>query len=139
MEDQEPPVNIDSDVTSSGSFGANNNDSAYFESRENFPTIEDTTLDLSAIIEDTGNILKVFEKRLDNLNSPRVIFTQDNELETAELAEAEATQSETLQENGGMTPLLNQSPSQPKPQYMTHTPQTHLCWDPKNTRVTPLD
>ena len=98
-----------------GSFGANNDGSTYIESRENFPTIENTTPDLLTIIKETGNILKVFGEGLDELNAPRVIFTQKDELEPMELVEVEANQNKTPLDNGGMTLLLTQFPYQYSP------------------------
>ena len=64
MGGQELSSNTDSDVTSSYSYGANDDNSNYLESRENFPAIENITPDLSAIIEETGNILEVFSEGL---------------------------------------------------------------------------
>ena len=115
MEDQELLAKINSNVTLPGSFGANNDGSTYIESRENFPTIENTTPDLLTIIKETGNILKVFGEGLDELNAPRVIFTQKDELEPMELVEVEANQNKTPLDNGGMMLLLNQFPYQYSP------------------------
>ena len=75
---QEPPYDIDSDITLAGSFGTNDNESTYLELRKNLATIENTTPDLLAIIEETGYILEVFGNRLDRINAPRVLFNQDN-------------------------------------------------------------
>ena len=64
LEDQELSANIDSDATSARNFGANDDDLAYLRSRKNSPAIENTTLDLLAIIEDAGNILEAFGEGL---------------------------------------------------------------------------
>ena len=84
-------------------------------SRGNSPAIENTTLDLSAIIEETGKILEVFSEVLEELNTLRVIFTQVDELEPTDLVEEEATQSEIPLDNRGTPPLLNQSPYKSSP------------------------
>ena len=108
---QELPANIDSDITLEISFGANDEDSTYLGPRENPPAIENTTPNLSAIIKDVGNILKVFDKGISKLNAPRALFTQDNELVPTELVEGEATQTKATLANGEMTTLLTQHPS----------------------------
>ena len=68
--DQELPAYTDSDVTLADSSIANNDNSTYLESRKNSTTIENTTPDLLAIIEETGNILEVFSEGLGDLNTP---------------------------------------------------------------------
>ena len=60
LEFQEFPTDTDSDIISAGSSGANNDNSTYLGSREKSPGIHDTTLDLSTIIEEVGNIHEVF-------------------------------------------------------------------------------
>ena len=111
--DQELPAGTDSDVTSADSFGRND-DSTYLNPRENSPAIENTTLDLLVIIKETGNIFKVFSKEFEELNTPRVLFTQDDELNPPR-DEEEATQTKTPLHNGGTPPLLTQSSSQSSP------------------------
>ena len=64
LEYQELPANIDSDATSARNFGANDDDLDYLRSRKNSPAIENTTLDLLAIIEDAVNILEAFGEGL---------------------------------------------------------------------------
>ena len=75
LEDQELPTKTDSDVTSADSSVANDNKSTYLKLHENSPAIENKTLDISDIIKETRNILKVFNKGLEELNTPRVILT----------------------------------------------------------------
>ena len=58
---QELTVNTDSDITSAGSFGANDDNLTYLKLTENSPKIKNTSLDLSAIIEETGNIHEVVQ------------------------------------------------------------------------------
>ena len=89
MEDQECPSNIESDITLASSSRTNNDDSIYVRSHKNPPVIQHTTPDLSSIIEDDGNILEVFDKGIANINSPRMIFTQNNNLNPAELVGGE--------------------------------------------------
>ena len=84
LEDQELPTETDSDITLADSFVMNNDGLTYLESRKNSPAIENIILDISTIIKETGNILEIFGKGLDELNAPRVIFTQDDELEPTE-------------------------------------------------------
>ena len=74
------------------------------------PTIENTTPDISVIIKETGNTLGVFGKGIEYLNAPKVLFTQDDDLDPMELVKGEATQTKTPLDNGGMTPLPTQSP-----------------------------
>ena len=68
-----------------------------------------------AIINETSNILEVFDEGINDFNTLRVIFAQDNELNLTELVEEEATQTETPLENGGIMLLLTQSTSQYPP------------------------
>ena len=79
------------------------------------PAIENTTLYLSALIEENRNIHEVFREGLEDLNTLRVIFNQEDELNPTELVEEEATQTEAPLDNGGTPPPLNQSPSQSLP------------------------
>ena len=81
LEDQEITADIGSDITLTGSFVTNNNKLTNVGSRKKSPANENTTPDILAIIEDTGNILEVFGKGLNDINAPRVILTQDNELD----------------------------------------------------------
>ena len=89
LEDQELPSNTDSDVTSADSSVTKDDDSTYLKLRETSPVIENTTLDILKIIEETRNILKVFCERLDELNTLRVIFTQFKKIEPIDLIEEE--------------------------------------------------
>ena len=50
------------------------------------PEIQDTTLKLPTINKEVRNILEVFDKVIAEINSQRKIFTQDNEIDPAELA-----------------------------------------------------
>ena len=56
------------------SFGTNGDDSNYLESNTNSPATENSTPDLLALIEETGNIHNVFREDLEDLNTPRVLF-----------------------------------------------------------------
>ena len=85
------PSDVTSMSISEGSFGANYDNLTYLKLRKNSTAIENTTPDLSVIIKEIGNILKIFEIVLDELNSPRVIFTQFNKIYPTELMEGEAT------------------------------------------------
>ena len=87
LRDQELPAGTDSDIALTDSSGRNEDNSTYLKLCENLPAIENTTPDLSAIIEETGNVLEVFSEVLDKLNIPRVIFTQDDQLNPKELME----------------------------------------------------
>ena len=77
LDGQEIPADINSDVMSVGSFGANNDNLTYLGLRKHLPAIDNTTPDLSDIIKDARNILEVFEKVLANINALRDIFDQD--------------------------------------------------------------
>ena len=93
--DQELPANINSDVMSEDSSGVNDDESTYLESIKKSPAIENTTLYLMAIIEETGNILKVFSEGLEHPNAPMVLFNQDDELGPMEIVAEEETQKKT--------------------------------------------
>ena len=68
-----------------------------------------------AIIKDTKKILKVYEKGLAKITSPRTLFTQDDEINPSEVMGGEATQTKNPLDNGEMSPLLTQPPSQYSP------------------------
>ena len=85
LEVQEITANTDSDVTSAFSFGTNYNALTFLESNENSPTIKNTTPDLLALIEKTGNIHEVFMGGLEDLHTTRVMFSLDDELDPTEL------------------------------------------------------
>ena len=87
LEDQYLPDNIGSDVNPAVSSGVNYDDSTYLELRENLPAIKNTTPDIPAIIEETGKIFEVFSEGLEELNTPGVIFTQDNKIEPTDIVE----------------------------------------------------
>ena len=106
--DQELPADTYSDVTSADSSGTKTNDSTYLESHKNSPAIVNTTPYISAIVKETGSILEVFREVLEDLNTPRVIFNQEDDLEPTDIVEEEATQTETPLYNGGTPPLPNQ-------------------------------
>ena len=84
----------------------------YLKLIENSPKINNTSFDLLALIKETGNIHKVVQGDIEELHTLWVLFNQDNKLDPAELVEEEATQPETLLDNGGTPQLLNQLPSQ---------------------------
>ena len=107
---QELPSDTDSDVTSAGSSGKNNDDLTYLGSRENLPTIENTPPDLSAIIVDGRHILKVFGIGIAELNDPRVIFNQEDNPNSKNIVKEEATQTETSLANVEMS---GSSPNHP--------------------------
>ena len=113
---QELTLDTDIDVTPAGSFGANDDDLNYLKSKENLPKIKNTNSDLSALIEETGNIHEVVEGDIEELHTLSVIFNQDNKLEPVELVEEEANQTKDSLENGGTPQLLNQLTSQSSPQ-----------------------
>ena len=79
--DQELPGKTNSEFTLADSFGVDNNNSTYLESRDNFPVIVNNTPDISAIVKETGNNLEVFIKVLEDIDTPRVIFDKDNNLD----------------------------------------------------------
>ena len=112
---QELTVNTDSEATPAHIFGANDDNLNYLKSQENSPEIKNTSSDISALIEETGNIHEVVQEYIEELHNPRVIFNQDNELDPAKLVEEEANQAETPLYNGGTPPLLNRSTSQSLP------------------------
>ena len=58
---------------SADSSGANDGDSSYLESHKNSPGNHDTTMNISTIIEEIGNLHKVVIKDLVMMNSPRSI------------------------------------------------------------------
>ena len=62
-------------------------------------------------LEEVGNIFWVFDKGLYDIISLRTIFTQDNNLDPAELLGKEATKIKTPPENGKILPLVTQQPS----------------------------
>ena len=120
LEDQELPADTDSDVMSAGSFGANDDNSTYLKSSKNSPAIENITSDLSDLIKETGNIHKVFIELFEELNTPRVLFNQDDKINPTYIVEGEAAQTKTPLENGGTLPLLNQLISKSSPPIDVH-------------------
>ena len=86
LEDQELSTHSDSEVTSAGISGANDDNLNYLGSRKKLPAIHGTTLDLSTIIKKFGNIHEVFNERLGKINSQGKKFTPGHELDPAELA-----------------------------------------------------
>ena len=111
MGNQEIPAETYSDATLTDRFGAKDDNSIYLDLPENLPAIENTTPDISMIIEETGNILKVLCKGFGKLNTPRVMFTQYDKLDPTELAEEEKKHTKTPLDNDGTPPLLTQFPS----------------------------
>ena len=74
-----PPMGLEHQLFNSNidSSGANNENSTYFVSRKNLPTTRNTTPYILAITEGAKNIIKVFDKELAKLKSPRTLFTHD--------------------------------------------------------------
>ena len=63
-------------------------------------TIHDTSMDLSTIIEEVGNILELFDEGLVDIDLPRMLFTQYNDFNPEELSGGEATLTKTLLNDG---------------------------------------
>ena len=93
LEYQELHTDIDSGVTSTDIFGANNNNLTYIGSQENLLATEINTPYLSAIVKDDRNIIDVFDKGLTGFSGTRALFTQDDELDPTDIVEGEATQN----------------------------------------------
>ena len=87
LEYQELRTDIDSGVTSTDIFGANNNNLTYIGSQENLLATEINTPDLSAIVKDDRNIIDVFDKGLAGFSGTRALFTQDDELDPTDIVE----------------------------------------------------
>ena len=108
----------------------NDKDLTYLGSRRNPPAIHHTTTEQLNIIEEVGNILGVFDYGLANTNSPRTLYTQDNDLNPAELVGGEAIHTTPPLDNGDMLPLLTQPPSQSPPLAdVQESPLTGSCED----------
>ena len=69
-------------------------------------------MDISALIEENGNIHEVVQEDIEELHTLRVILKQENELDPVDLMEDESTHTKKPLYNGRTPPLLNQSPSQ---------------------------
>ena len=82
---QELTANTNSNVTSAGSFGANEDNSTYLDSTEKSPETKNTNSDLLDLIKETGNIHEVVKEDLEELHIPRVIFNQNNDLDPVDL------------------------------------------------------
>ena len=63
----------------------NDNDLTYLDLAEDSPKIKNTNSDLSALIEETGNIHEFFQEDIEELHTPWVIFNQVNEIDPTEL------------------------------------------------------
>ena len=74
LDDKEFLAGSDNYVTSAGISGAKDDNSTYPRLHKYFPAIHDTTLDLSTINEEFGNIIEVFNEELIELKLSRAIF-----------------------------------------------------------------
>ena len=79
--DQELAANHNSDVTSADSYGANDDDSEYMESRKNLPASLEKIPDLETRIEEIVEMHNDVNTVLEDFSSPREIFIQPHELE----------------------------------------------------------
>ena len=91
FEIQELIADSDIYVALAASSGANNDDSTYLESCENWPENQDNTLDLSYIIEEFGNLHKFIIANLAKINTSRALFTLFHDINPTELAGGEGT------------------------------------------------
>ena len=94
------------------SYVTNDND---FDSRENSPKNQDSTLDIPTIIGEVENLHKVVTIDLAKLNTTRALFNPFHKLDPTELAGGEATLTKILPDNGKTPPLLTQLSSQYSP------------------------
>ena len=96
---------------SAGSFGINNHNWTYLESREKLHAIQDTNLNLLNIIKEVVKIIEVLDKGLTKINSTRTLFTKDHKFNPAELAWGEETHTKPPLDDGKTQILLTQPPS----------------------------
>ena len=80
----------------------------------NISATQNTTPDISAIIEDAGNRIGKFDKGISKINSTRKLFTHDHKLKYVYLVVGKQPTESPL-DNGEMLPLLAQPPYQYPP------------------------
>ena len=78
------------------SSGTNDENLTYLKSHKLFTKNQDTTMDLSTITKEVGNMHEVIITDIAEINFPRAIFIPVHDLNPTELAGGEITPTETL-------------------------------------------
>ena len=78
------------------SSGTNDDNLTYLKSHKLFTKNQDTTMDLSTITKEVGNMHEVIITDIAEINFPRALFVPVHNLNLTELAGGEVTPTETL-------------------------------------------
>ena len=97
-----PPINPDSDITLTASFGGNDSNYEYVKSTKNSPLRSANTPDLAGQIRKKKMMHEVSMGEIDVIVQPTVLFSHTDELKIPELVDADTNPSENLQDNGAM-------------------------------------
>ena len=117
------PVEPDSEVTSTASFGGSDNNS-------DIPTRSANMPDLEGPISKLETMHEVLEEYIDVIVRPTVFFPHTDELGIPELANAETYPSKNLQDNGATTMVTPRHPLHTHPQKkpLPKTPLSKCAW-----------